>query len=98
MKKDNVFNAGQLDKETQQLTDKMEEEAKQRRINFNLTFSTQAGFEVLRDIALMTHMNEISFDPMNARNTDFREGERNVFLYILSNLSDEMRAKIIIGG
>jgi hypothetical protein len=95
---EDVFNAGQRDEAVKTLSAKIEQDAKQRRINFSLTFSTMEGFEVLRDIALMTHMDEISFDPMSARNSDFREGERNVFLYILSNLNDELRAKIIIGG
>lgn len=96
--KEDIYNAGQKDVASITLADKMAEDAKQRRINFSLVFSTREGFEVLKDIAIMCHPNEISFDPASARNSDFREGERNVFLYILSNLNDELRAKIIIGG
>ena len=71
---------------------------KQRRINYGLTFSTREGFDVLKDIMAFCHAQEISYIPGKQDETIFREGERNVFLYILSHLSDEMKSKIIIGG
>ena len=77
--------------------DAVEQDGKQRRINFGMTFSTREGFEVLRDIAIMCHVNEISYVQGNQFETAFREGERNVFLYILSQLSDELKSKITGG-
>jgi len=71
---------------------------KQRRINFGLTFSTREGFEVLKDIAAFCHANAPSYVRGDQFETALREGERNVFLYILAQLSDEMKQKIIIGG
>ena len=94
---DDVFNAGTQVGRMQELTAQADNEAKQRKINFGLTFSTREGFEVLKDIAVMCHINEVSYVPSNQFETAFREGERNVFLYILSQLSDEMKSKIIGG-
>lgn len=71
---------------------------KQKRINYGLTFSTREGFEVIKDIMGFCHANAISYLPGDQFETAFREGERNVFLYILSQLSDEMKQKISIGG
>lgn len=71
---------------------------KQRRINFGLTFSTREGFEVLKDISAFCHANEPSYVRGDQFETALREGERNVFLFILAQLSDEMKQKIIIGG
>ncbi|MFA5158675.1 MAG: hypothetical protein WC451_05835 [Patescibacteria group bacterium] len=67
---------------------------KQKRINYGLTFSTQTGFEVLKDILKFTHAFSTSYVPGDQIETAFREGERNVFIYILSNLSDEMKSQI----
>lgn len=73
------------------------QESKQRRINYGLVFSTPEGFEVLKDILTLCHPLAISYVPSNQFETAFREGERNVFLYIMSHLSDEMKSKIIGG-
>jgi hypothetical protein len=70
----------------------------QKRINYGIIFSTAEGFEVLKDIMSFCHVNSISYSLGDQYETAFREGERNVFLYILSQLSDEMKSKIIIGG
>lgn len=93
-----VFNAGSTEEEIRNHVNKALEDDKQRRINFGLTFSTKEGFEVLKDIAAMCHAQSISYVPDNQYETAFREGERNVFLYILAQLSDELKSKIIIGG
>lgn len=98
MKKDDIFNAGLKDKADKTLTDKLFEDDKQRRINFGLVFSTMEGFEVLKDISIMCHAQQVSYVSNNQFETAFREGERNVFLYILAQLSDELKSKIIIGG
>ena len=71
---------------------------KQKRINYGLTFSTQTGFDVLMDIMTFCHAFSPSYVTGDQFETALREGERNVFLYILSQLSDEMKQKIIIGG
>ena len=94
---DDIFYSVQQTEEIKKAAQRELDEAKQRRINFNLTFSTMEGFEVLRDIAIMCHANEISYIPSNQYETAFREGERNVFLFILSQLSDEMKTKILGG-
>jgi hypothetical protein len=96
--KDDIFNAGKIKDEAKTIADMRQEEEKQRRINFGLTFSTREGFEVLKDIAIMCHAQSISYVPGDQMETVFREGERNVFLYILAQLSDEMKSKIMIGG
>jgi hypothetical protein len=96
--KDDLFNK---DKQDEKFHARREDEAaqdKQRRINYGLTFSTREGFDVIKDIMAFCHVMEISFYPENQHETAFREGERNVFLYILSQLSDEMKQKLIIGG
>lgn len=77
--------------------DRRDQEAKERRINYGLTFSTREGFEVLQDIMAMCHPFAISYVPGNQFESAFREGERNVFLYIYSQLSDEMKSKIAGG-
>lgn len=74
-----------------------ENEAKQRRINFGLTFSTREGFDVLADLMAFCHANAISYGQGDQFETAFREGERNVFLYILSQLSGELKSKILGG-
>lgn len=95
---DDIFNAGQEDKEIIKLRTDEASREKQRRINYGLTFSTKEGFDVLMDIMAGCHANSISYIQGDTHETAFREGERNVFLYILSNLSGEMKQKISIGG
>lgn len=95
---EDVFTAGKIDEEKEKIVSREAEEAKQRRINYGLTFSTMEGFEVIKDIMAFCHANAISHGFGDAYQTAFREGERNVFLYILSQLSDEMKQKLSIGG
>lgn len=71
-----------------------ENAAKQRRINFGLTFSTAEGFEVLKALQSFCHDNEITYLQGDTHETAFREGERNVFLFIKSHLSTELRQKL----
>lgn len=77
-----------------ELVKKLTDLEKQKRINFGMTFSTREGFEVLKDILTFTHAFSTSYVPGDQIETAFREGERNVFIYILSNLSDEMKSQI----
>jgi hypothetical protein len=92
-----IFNADKQEEVLKGLALQEQEEAKQRRINFGLTFSTREGFEVLKDLLTLCHPLATSYVPTNQFETAFREGERNVFLYILSQLSDELKSKIIGG-
>ena len=69
---------------------------KQRRINYGLTFSTREGFDVLEDLMAFCHANAISYGQGDQYETAFREGERNVFLYILSQLSGELKSKLLL--
>lgn len=71
-----------------------ENAAKQRRINFGLTFSTAEGFEVLQDLQAFCHDKEVTYTRGDTHESAFREGERNVFLFILSQLSTELRQKL----
>lgn len=95
--KDDIFNAGEKDKSAADLLDKQAQFDQQRRINFGITFSTREGFEVLKDIMAFCHVNEPSYVRGDQRESDVREGERNVGLYIQAQLSAELR-KNLIGG
>ena len=68
--------------------------AKQQRINFGVTFSSPEGFEVLKALQSFCHDNEITYRQGDTHETAFREGERNVFLFIKSHLSTELRQKL----
>lgn len=94
---DDIFNTETQAGRMKEMADQEAEEAKQRRINFNLTFGTREGLAVLKDISALCHPLAISYVPSNQFETAFREGERNVFLYILSQLSDEMKSQIMGG-
>ena len=50
------------------------------------------------DILTMSHFNVISYVQGDTHETAFREGERNIALYIWSQLSDEMKQQILLGG
>ncbi len=95
---EDIFNAGKKDKSLSDLMAEQTQFDKQKRINYGLIFSTREGFEVLKDIMDFCHVNRISYVQGDTHETALREGERNVFLYILSNLSDEMKQRLIIGG
>jgi len=71
-----------------------ENTAKQLRINFGVTFSTPEGFEVLKALQSFCHDNENTYRQGDTHETAFREGERNVFLFIKSHLSNELRQKL----
>lgn len=71
-----------------------ENTAKQLRINFGVTFSTPEGFEVLKALQSFCHDNEVTYWKGDTHETAFREGERNVFLFIKSQLSTELRQKL----
>lgn len=71
-----------------------ENTAKQLRINFGVTFSTPEGLEVLKALQSFCHDNEVTYWKGDTHETAFREGERNVFLFIKSHLSNELRQKL----
>jgi hypothetical protein len=53
-------------------------------ISYGLTFDSEHGQKVLRDIIAMGHVMEPSHVPGNPDETSFREGERRLALYILT--------------
>ena len=94
---DDIFiSEKQAEQEKAAITDQ-ESAEKQMRINYGLTFSTREGFEAAKDIMRHCHFLEPSHCPGDAYQTAFRDGERNVALYILSKLSTELISKLIGG-
>lgn len=94
---DDVFiNEKQIEEKKTTVT-KEENAEKQLRINYGLTFSTREGFEAAKDILRHCHFLEPSHVAGDAYQTAFREGERNVALYILAKLSPELISKLIGG-
>jgi triosephosphate isomerase len=71
--------------------------AKQLRINYGVTFSSENGFEVLKDLAIHGHFLATTYVQGDQVESAFRMGEQNMLLYILSQLSDEMKSKLIGG-
>lgn len=51
--------------------------------SFYLAFTTEQGKEVYKHFEQEYH-DQLSFDPESARNTDYNEGSRAVFLQIKS--------------
>ncbi len=96
--KENIFQGDKIDVDEKAKMATEESIARQRKINFGMVFSTREGFEVLKDIMTFCHADEISYIQGDTHESAFREGERNVFLYIKAQLSDEMKQKIMIGG
>jgi phage FluMu gp28-like protein len=92
-----IFNKHEEEQKRKEIKDKIQAEDKQRRINFGVTFATQQGFEVLKDLAVRGHFMEQTFAMNDARDSDFRQGERGLLLYILSQLSDELKSKLMGG-
>lgn len=76
---------------------KEEDEEKQRRINYGLTFSTAEGFEVLRDLMEISKFLQATYAPGDQYASAFNEGMRNLFLYVLAHLSSELKSKLIGG-
>ena len=94
---DDVFITEEREQAKQAQSEAQVQVDKQRRINYGLTFSTREGFDVLADLMAFCHVNAISYGRGDQCETAFREGERNVFLYILSQLSGELKSKLIGG-
>jgi hypothetical protein len=63
-----------------------EEIKEQLAIDYRLTFGTEAGQRVLSDLIKALHFFEPSYVGGDSGETDFREGERNALLYILSRV------------
>jgi len=74
-----------------------EARARQLRINYGVTFSSENGFEVLKDLAIHCHFLATTYVQGDQVESAFRMGEQNMLLYILSQLSDEMKSKLIGG-
>ena len=96
MSEDIFINEKQAEKEKAVITNQ-ENAEKQMRINYGLTFSKMEGFETAKDILKYCHFLEPSHVPGDAYQTAFREGERNVALYILAKLSPELISSLIGG-
>lgn len=94
---ENVLNAGEREQEEQARIEAKEIADKQRRIAFGMTFSTREGFEVLKDLSVGCHFLERSYRRENSPDlTAFMEGQRDVFLYILQQLSGELKSKLFL--
>lgn len=73
----------------------VEEQGKQRMIDYNLTFGSEHGFRVLQDlIGDVCHLYQTSFGK-DIHEIAFREGERNIGLQIMGQLNDELRSKVL---
>ena len=62
------------------------EVAESMRQDYRITFGTETGRRVLGDLIGRCHLFEPSYSPQDPGETEFREGERNVLLYILSRV------------
>lgn len=93
-KKENIFNAGEIEAQRNARQLEQIEADKQRRITFGIVFSSREGFDVLKELKDFCHADFMSYVQGDQVETAFREGERNVFQFILSNLSDEMKSQI----
>ena len=60
---------------------------KQLKIDYGITFNSEHGKAVLRDLLEACHVFHTSYIPGNSLDTSFREGERNVGLRILDMLN-----------
>jgi hypothetical protein len=94
---DDIFKADERDAEKKNRQSEAEAQEKQKRINYGVTFSSENGFEVLRDLAAFCHFLEVTFNVESERDSAFREGERRVFLYILAHLSPELQSRLLGG-
>ena len=92
-----IFNKHEEEAKRKEAIDKIKAEDQQRRINYGLTFSTQEGFEVLKDLVRVGHFTEVTMTVGDTHETAFREGERKMFLYILAQLSAELQSKLLGG-
>ena len=62
--------------------DEYEVQQKQKRINYGMVFNTEHGQRVLEDLRNFCHANHPTYCPGDSHETAFREGNRNVYLYI----------------
>ena len=62
------------------------EQAKQLKIAYGVTFDSESGKQVLRDLLEFCHIFQSSYIPEKGMDTAFREGERNVGLRVLDQL------------
>ena len=92
-----IFDQEKQEKEHRQAVSEFEEKEKQLRIHYGVTFSTMEGFEVLKDLAIRGHFLATTYVQGDQTESAFRMGEHNMFLYILSQLSDELKSKILGG-
>lgn len=73
----------------------MEEQEKQRRIDYNAAFGSDHGHRVLQDLVTnVCHLYQTSFGK-DIHESVFREGERNVALVIMALLNDELRSRVL---
>lgn len=73
----------------------IEEQPKQRTIDYNLTFGSEHGFRVLQDlIGDVCHLYKSSIGK-DVHEMAVMEGERNVGLQIMEQLNHELRSKVL---
>ena len=65
----------------------VKEQRKQLHIAYGVTFDTESGKQVLRDLLDFCHVFQSSYMPEAPMDTAFREGERNVGLRVLDQLN-----------
>ncbi len=93
---DDVFNIGEQEKIEKQQEDEKAALEQQKRINYQTTFATRNGQAVLKDLMRKCHGMAPTYANTD-RDSAFQEGERNVFLYIMGQLTEELQ-KQILGG
>ena len=64
----------------------VKEQAKQLQIAYAVTFDSESGKQVLRDLLEFCHVFQSSYIPEKGMDTAFREGERNIGLRVLDQL------------
>ena len=70
-----------------------EDKQKELKIAYGMTFNSEHGKQVLRDLLDNCHVFHTSYIPGNSLDSAFREGERNVGLRILDMLNiDDIKA------
>jgi len=75
-----------------------DEQKRQRRIDYDLTFSTDHGFRVLQDLVLIAchlYQPSVNEDDQHPTLAYFREGERLIGLHIMQQLGHELRSKLL---
>ena len=94
---DEIFKVEPQEAERRQTINDIGAREKQLRIHYGVTFSTMEGFEVLKDLAIRGHFLATTYVQGDQMESAFRMGEHNMFFYILSHLSDELKSKILGG-